>query len=203
MTRHSGPARLDTPLGKPTRGWLYGGLKDSWSTVRDEWVTKSLRSRSPLQAGEQEAVCGMQDSMHVCMLICVWLLCDPMDYSLQGFSVHGILQARIWGCNAIPFSRGSSQPKDWTHSSCVSCIFRQILYHATTWEAQVSMIMASQRYSGPNSQDLWRCDLHGKRDLQIWLRILIGGADPVLIRWAYSSHRGLYERKRVREWGVT
>ena len=34
-------------------------------------------------------------------------LCDPMDYI-----VHGILQARILEWVAIPFSRGSSQPRD-------------------------------------------------------------------------------------------
>ena len=40
-------------------------------------------------------------------------LCDPMDYSLPGSSVHGIFQARILGWVAISFSRGSSQPP-WT-----------------------------------------------------------------------------------------
>ena len=41
-------------------------------------------------------------------------LCDPMDCSLSGFSVHGILQARILEWNALPSSRGSSQPRDQT-----------------------------------------------------------------------------------------
>ena len=35
-------------------------------------------------------------------------LCDPMDCSLSGSSVHGILQARILEWVAVPFSRGSS-----------------------------------------------------------------------------------------------
>ena len=39
-------------------------------------------------------------------------LCDPMDCSLLGFSVHGILQARILEWAAIPFSKVSSRPKD-------------------------------------------------------------------------------------------
>ena len=39
-------------------------------------------------------------------------LCDPRDCSPPGFSVHGILQARILEWVAIPFSRGSSQPRD-------------------------------------------------------------------------------------------
>ena len=39
-------------------------------------------------------------------------LCDPMDYR-----VHGILQARILEWVAVPFSRGSSQPRDQTQVS--------------------------------------------------------------------------------------
>ena len=56
-------------------------------------------------------------------------VCDPMDYSPPGSSVHGILQARILEWVAISSSRGSSQPRDQT---CISCIGRQILYHSTT-----------------------------------------------------------------------
>ena len=39
-------------------------------------------------------------------------LCDPLSYSPPGSSVHGILQARILEWVAIPFSRGSFQPRD-------------------------------------------------------------------------------------------
>ena len=39
-------------------------------------------------------------------------LCNPMDCSLLGSSVHGLLQAGKLECIAIPFSRGSSHPKD-------------------------------------------------------------------------------------------
>ena len=35
-------------------------------------------------------------------------LCDPMDYSLPGFSIHGIFQARILEWVTISFSRRSS-----------------------------------------------------------------------------------------------
>ena len=42
-------------------------------------------------------------------------LCDSMDYT-----VHGILQARILEQVAFPFSRGSSQPRDWTQVSCIA-----------------------------------------------------------------------------------
>ena len=55
-------------------------------------------------------------------------LCNPLYCSLPGSAVHGILQARMLEWVAIPFSRGSSQPRDQTRVSCVSCIGRQILY---------------------------------------------------------------------------
>ena len=45
-----------------------------------------------------------------------------MDYSPPGSSVHGILQARLLEWGAMPPSRGSSWPRDWTHVSYVSCI---------------------------------------------------------------------------------
>ena len=44
----------------------------------------------------------------------------PVDYSLPGFSVHGILQVRILVQVAIPFSRGSSPPRDQTWVSCIA-----------------------------------------------------------------------------------
>ena len=39
-------------------------------------------------------------------------LCDPMDYSLPGSSVHGIFQAIVLERIAISFSRGSSRARD-------------------------------------------------------------------------------------------
>ena len=47
-------------------------------------------------------------------------LCDPMDYSSAGSSVHGIFQARILELGAVSYSRASSQPRDPT---CVSLCF--------------------------------------------------------------------------------
>ena len=46
-------------------------------------------------------------------------LCDPMDCSLQLYSVHGIIQARVLEWVAISFSRGSSQPRDRTWVSWI------------------------------------------------------------------------------------
>ena len=39
-------------------------------------------------------------------------LCDPMDYSLPGSSVHGIFQAIVLEWVAISFARESSRPRD-------------------------------------------------------------------------------------------
>ena len=47
-------------------------------------------------------------------------LCDPMDYSLPGSSVHRIFQARILEWVAISFSRRSSWPRDRTWVSCTA-----------------------------------------------------------------------------------
>ena len=51
-------------------------------------------------------------------------LCDP-----PGSSARGILQARILEWVAISYSSGSSQPRDRTHTSHVSCTGGWILYH--------------------------------------------------------------------------
>ena len=47
-------------------------------------------------------------------------LCDPMDCSLPGSTVHEILQERLLECIAIPCSRGSSQTRDRTQVSCIA-----------------------------------------------------------------------------------
>ena len=55
------------------------------------------------------------------MLVAQWCLtlCDPMDCSQPGSSIHGILQARAeWV--AMPFSKGSPLPRDQTRISCVA-----------------------------------------------------------------------------------
>ena len=46
-------------------------------------------------------------------------LCDPMDCSPPGSSVHGIFQVRLLEWIAISFSRGACPSRDWTHLSCI------------------------------------------------------------------------------------
>ena len=60
-------------------------------------------------------------------------LCDPMDCSPPGSSVHGILQARILEWVAMPSSRGSSQPRDQSCVAYVSCIAGRFSTTSTTW----------------------------------------------------------------------
>ena len=86
-------------------------------------------------------VSGIQRSASViCLKVLVTrscpTLCHPMDYSPPGSSVHGILQARILESVAMPFSRGSSWPRDWTRVSCTTGRFFTVW--ATT-EAQLSV----------------------------------------------------------------
>ena len=70
-------------------------------------------------------------------------LCDPVDCSTPGSSVHGISQARILQWFAISFSRGSSQPRDGTCVSYIAGTFlrcRRILYHWITRKALYYLI---------------------------------------------------------------
>ena len=62
-------------------------------------------------------------------------LCDPMDCSLWGSSIHGIFQARLLEWVAISFSRGSSRPRDQT---LVSCIASSCFYHLSHWGSSLS-----------------------------------------------------------------
>ena len=59
--------------------------------------------------------------MHAKLLQLCSTLCDPMDHSLPGSSVHGVLQARMLEWVAEPSSRGSSQTRNRT---CISYISR-------------------------------------------------------------------------------
>ena len=61
----------------------------------------------------------------------------PMNCSLPGSSVHGILQARILEWVAIPFCRGSFQSRDWTHISFISWTAHRFFTIWATGEAHI------------------------------------------------------------------
>ena len=78
-------------------------------------------------------------SEHWCM--CAKLLqsfvCNPMDYSPPGSSIHGILQARILDCVAMPSSRGSSQARDQNCVSYISCFVSWVPYYQRHLESPI------------------------------------------------------------------
>ena len=55
-------------------------------------------------------------------------LCDPVDSSPPGSSVHGILQARILEWIAISYFKGSAPPRYQTSDIFVFCIVRWVIY---------------------------------------------------------------------------
>ena len=68
-------------------------------------------------------------------------LCDPLDYSLPGSSVHGILQARILEWVAIFSSKGSSRPVFLMSPASAG----RFLTTCATWEA---LLTTTQLRSG-------------------------------------------------------
>ena len=67
---------------------------------------------------------------HARSVVCL-TLCKPMDCSPSGSSVLGIFLARVLEWVAIPFSRGSSQPRNWTQVSCI------VIRFFTVWVANM------------------------------------------------------------------
>ena len=106
--------------------------------------------------------------MNVCVLIaqlCL-TLCDPMDCRLPGYSVHGILRARILEWVATSFSRGSSKPRDWTQVACIAggcfniCATREAWYLNMYWYFRFRFHISERVFS----ELLFYCD-----KIYIWL----------------------------------
>ena len=92
---------------------------------------------------------------NLCVCVCVLVtqlcptLCDPTNCSPPVFSVHGILQARIFEWIAIPFSRGSSRPRDWTLVSCTASRFFTIWDTVKShYNLITSFILTPSSYTG-------------------------------------------------------
>ena len=111
--------------------------------------------------------------------MCIWCvlvtqscptLCNPMDCSPPGSSVHEIFQARILEWVAISFSRGSSQPRDRTWVSCtVGRFFTDWVtreapfvdmanYSRYSSKMDVDMISDSSRKSYPLAENCMQCE---------------------------------------------
>ena len=86
------------------------------------WSFFKKARKENLFSWESTTCCHGRDQFLWCMKdtqLCL-TLCDPMDCSLPGSSICGILQARILQWVAISFSRGSSQPRDWSRVSRIA-----------------------------------------------------------------------------------
>ena len=68
----------------------------------------------------QQSNCSSDDAATAQSLQSCLTLCNPVDYSLSGSCINGILRARILEWVAMPSSRGPSQPKDQTQVSCIA-----------------------------------------------------------------------------------
>ena len=113
--------------GRNTCGWgKTGGLRSFgatwqfWSQIHPSkmahWVFPLLVSRDLDWSLERGPSFSISWYLKVKMLVAQSCPtpCNPINCSLPGSSVHGILKGRILKWVAIPFSRGSSQPRDWT-----------------------------------------------------------------------------------------
>ena len=99
-------------------------------------------------------------------------LCDPMDCSLSGFSVHGIFQARVLEWIAISFSRGSSRPRNRTQVSRIAG--RLFTVWATLYGDQPRQHIKKQSHyfinQGPSSQGYGFASTSLYLRLPWWLR---------------------------------
>ena len=77
------------------------------------------------------AACMRAQSLQLCPT-----LCDPMDYSPSGSSVHGILQARILEWIAMPSSRDFPEPGIKPMFLMSLALVGVLFTTFTTWEAQ-------------------------------------------------------------------
>ena len=67
-------------------------------------------------------------------------LCDPVDGSLPGYTVHGILLARILDWVAISSSRGSSQPRNQPAPFTSPVLEGRFYTASATWETPLEII---------------------------------------------------------------
>ena len=81
-------------------------------------------------------------------------LCNPVDCRPPGSSVHGILSARILEWVPIPFSRGSSEPREWIWVSCTAVRFSTIWATREVHEKPRQHIKKLRHHSG-NKGRMW------------------------------------------------
>ena len=109
--------RMETK-GNEQKGWGMGGNeKEDCEFNQFHYVKSKWKPWKILRQWKKES-----EVTQSCLT-----LCDPMDCSLSGSSIHGILQVGILEWVAISFSSRSSQPRDWTQVSHI------VGRHFTVW----------------------------------------------------------------------
>ena len=111
--------------------WVWASSESWWWTDREAWCAAVVG----LQKIGHDIVTELNSTLVQCsfsVVLCVKSLqscptfCSPVDYRLPGSFVHGILQARIEECVAMPSSRGSFPPRDpvcFSYVSWFRCFF--------------------------------------------------------------------------------
>ena len=119
-------------------GPLFVTLIDVFFIQRLSFLSSSNLDREASTPQRRVLIVQMQWSeMKVLVAQSCLTLCDPMDCSPPGPSVHGILQARILEWAAITLSRGSSQPRDRTQVSCTAVrLFTSLSHQRSPVEMQ-------------------------------------------------------------------
>ena len=108
------------------------------------WICSCSVTKSCLTVTPWTAAC-----MWISCVFSCWRFCNPMDCSRPGSFVHGISQARILGWVAISFSKGSSQPRDWTGVSCIAGGF------FTNWAIREALLISCIILAIQNSKKTW------------------------------------------------
>ena len=85
-------------------------------------------------------------------------LCNPMDCSPPGSIVHGLTQARILQWISMPSSRGSSQTRDQTSISSVSCFVKQVLFFLREGNGNP---LQHSCLEDPMDKGAWQAKVHG------------------------------------------
>ena len=108
--RHTqGKGNIRKSLSKYKETSTYQTRKSLRFKKEVEWIPQEKKSK------KMEDLGGIIKTVIVKVTRSCPTLCDPV-----GYTVHGILQARTLEWGAFPFSRGSSQPRDWTHVSRIA-----------------------------------------------------------------------------------
>ena len=118
---------------QPTPVFLPGESQGGgawWAAVYG--VTQSWTRPKRLSSSSSSTYHIVLFCLHAKSLQSSTTLCHPTDCSLPGFSLHGILQARILEWVAIAFSRGSSQPRDQTTSLMSPALAGRLFTTSTT-----------------------------------------------------------------------